>query len=83
VPWLTGLRTLLKRGMWVKLAKTTTGGDIDALVYSRVWPDVTGDALLLRSEADASAVRLDAEGYQVQPDHQSRSAGRPPPTSTA
>jgi hypothetical protein len=67
VPWPADLDALMQRGRWVKHVKAADGDSstIDALVYSRCWPDFTGDALLIRSETDASAVRLDADGYQV------------------
>jgi hypothetical protein len=67
VPWLARLRALLGHGVWVTHLRTADGrpSRLDALVYSRCWPDFTGDALLIRSETDATALRLDADGYRV------------------
>lgn len=67
VPWLADLDALLQRGTWAKHIKTTEGepSTIEGLVYSRCWPDWSSDALLIRSETDASALRLNPDGYQV------------------
>jgi hypothetical protein len=65
--WLAGLDARLRDHEWTTVIKTVDGDPdrIDALVYSRVWPDFSGDALLVRSETEACAVRLDPAGRPV------------------